>query len=394
MGLHSPSLQRKFIFTLIAQLFLIWQLSTAQESPFKQPLVDATCQEISQIQPSTDEQAAEQWNLVNGNEELAQFEDAFDHNGRLCSECRGLSIGQCRKIHDGDLPDLCGSGLYDSAGGNWTSAALIWFTRDEPSVGEVCDLGSRCFEVPDCEGTHGPASHLILKSVRHVYDVFDSMQSATLEARDRAMLRNSVLFDQIAWVAHSTEMANNDLFNSIDNLIVMVSITLSMITWTVPGVDIPLKAIAWGGFFFGHYIPRTVVDGINNHMKSTNRLGELKESWFNWDLEYFAYGFNRVLEDITNPLFQIGYIGNSSDPSVRMSKVIENGMYTRPKHSEHEAMIDHMDKNLMRALILTEYDRQAFTFFFTLVSYHAGWNDLLMEMNIAHVLTAWEYRAI
>ena len=303
---------------------------------------------------------ADQWNFVQADKELGIFGNAWVNGGLVCGPCRGIPKNKCEEhfsSQNQSMPEGCDKNLREAARDSWINAVLIWFSRDNPRPEAVCRLDEKCFDPPACEQTHGPAAYLILLSLSHLFDTYQSIYTAASEARNNVALRNADLHKAISWNFVSVDKT---LAKALDAGFLFFTSVISLIP---PGGA--AVAVALNGVF--HTVP-TIIDAFDEAKLQSDK--DKAAQWYvlNHDLEVFATGLRVGMKHVIDELFHLGKTGKGGSHEVFMVNLLLNGLYSLPQNTDHAKIVADIDKSFTRSLILAAYERQEFRIFFALVN--------------------------
>ena len=278
----------------------------------------------------------------------------------MCDVCRGIPKNKCEEYFSSQnqsMPEDCNKTLREAAGDSWINAALIWFLRDNPRPEAVCRLDEQCFDPPACEHTQGPAGYVILLSLRHQFDMYQSIYTAALEARNDVALRNAELHKAISW---SFVSIDKTLSKSLDAGFMFFTSVVSLIPSAGSAV-----AMALNGIF--HTIP-AIVDAFDE--TKLQRDKDTAAEWYvlNRDLEVFATGLRAGAKHVIDELFHLGETGKEGSHPAYTVNLLQRGHYSLPTNADHAKIVVDIDKSFTRELILAAYKRQGFRIFFALVN--------------------------
>ena len=304
---------------------------------------------------------AEQWKLIQAEEEMANFEAAWEHDGLICDSCWGAAKEKCKTYFDSqdrEMPEDCNKGLREAVNDHWVNGALLWFLSDDPRSESVCKLGEgECFPEPICDHTQGPAAYLILKSIWSAFHEFERVYEAVQEARTNVADRNPHLYDAVGWA----EVTPDDLIaRLLDTGLLFMSAALGCIP-VVGG------AIAATLILTLHTLP-TMIAEIGK-VKDRAEKDKANKWWvLNQDLETCAKSLQIGMKHASDELFLTGKFGSTENNTLTMKKLISDGVYSIPRDTDYPKLVAEFEKSLTRSIILALYRRLDYRIYFGSVS--------------------------
>ena len=258
-----------------------------------------------------------------------------------------MSQEDCELQGSGTMPAGCTTRLRDAAQQHWVSGVLLWFLKKLPQRQAVCEADQHCFELPACGETYGPASFLILSSVRHLFDVFKDAYDSVFEARSYVEESNLQLHDAIAWVAKPVE----------EDYRAKILLMLAPLASTM--VDPPASTIV---MYLGWALPQMIMSAPKDHQPPATP--ELKAFELNRDLAIFADGLQELYKLITRQLFHQGYIDIGNNKAQAVYALVGNGVYSEQRNTNRSENVAAVRKLLGRSIVLSSYRRQDFHLYF------------------------------
>ena len=328
---------------------------------------DDDCNRVLHLPPN------QQWKAAEADSAFEEFEQAWAKDARYCDECRGFTKEKCDEQYDSDeqkLPDECKYGIKQmSYNSSWAVGAQRWFSLESQND-EICEAGEVCFDVPRCQDTHGAASYLILRSIRHFYDHITSIRNAAHDARTNVGNDLVPLYDDIALTVHpDTHKQLLENWGTGAGFATILAFTVLAQFFAgnekAAKVNLPIAGL----YLLFNTIPLAYK---TKQEVETLATPQLPQEMLHTDLTDVASRSEYTLKYVTDELFNFGRLRSVEHPDIEeqvsMVNLLKNGSYSGIIDTHHEMIRSGIEKDMIRTVVLREYQRQGFKLFFVSVN--------------------------
>ena len=341
------------------------QPAATREAP--QPSQSSSCRDFYNDQRRN---STSQWKSAGADAKLRDSKRAFDDNLLYCDKCRTKSVEDYKK-ECGNLPEDCKDGLRDAAKDHFFLAALIYFQNNQPLSRSVCRIDEQCFDLPECDHFRDVGDFLILKALYNLFDynqcVYNAIKDAELAARPNVGALSKI-------ITRHAHKGNVEKAKLIDDILTAITTAAGMGGMLpeiagaktaggriVGGISGAASAISFVVFVAAHTIPAIIRDAAEASVDRENAK-ELSWGTVDLDLASLAKISKSTLRNMTDDLFSTG-IANTAKRNFDMMDLIRDGRELEVKDTHREEVIDTVEKQLLRSLILMNTNDSSFIYF-------------------------------